>query len=178
MEQPSAISGFTLIELIAVILLMGLLVLGGTSFMTYGVRGFTLVGTHVDFLQKSGLAMERLIREMENMDRVYQAGAAGVRFRRDGDDYGIALAGNEIRIIRSNALPGDGQGAVLADNITAFSLNFQDPSNSTWTPDANNSLRELARVEISFTMTIEGLSRQFDMVVNPTYTDMLNGPAS
>lgn len=59
-------AGFTLIELVLVIVLLGILAIGATSYMRYGAQIFQDVGERDRLLASARFSLERLVREIRN----------------------------------------------------------------------------------------------------------------
>lgn len=182
MKQPAHFlntNGFTLIELIVSMVIIGLIGFGASLFFVYAAKGYMLTRANTELFQKTNLAMERLIRETKQMDTVYSVSATSISFQRDGEDFGISLVGTDLKLIRSSQLPdASTPGSTLIDNVSAFNLSFEDADGNTWTVPADNSLTGLSRIIIQLTIDIENTSRTFTMEVNPVYNDTINGPTS
>jgi len=87
--------GFTLIELIATLLLGGVLSMGGASLIIYVVQGFITVQQHAGLAQGIELAMGRLVREARHADAI-AGGGASVTFMRDGVARVFSLTGSTL----------------------------------------------------------------------------------
>lgn len=170
--------GFSLIELIAVIVIMGIIGLGASLFLSYAVKGFVIAHANSEIYQKSNIALERLSREMKHMDEIYQFTNTSILFQRDGDTYGVAKVSDTIQISRNSGIPGPSGGSVLVDNVNTFSIFLEQADGSSWSVPINNDLTGLSNVRISLTINIEGTTRNFTIEMNPVFNNMVNGPTS
>ncbi len=171
-------NGFTLLEIIVTLIIMGLISLSATAFLLYGVEGFLMARANTEVYQKASIAMERLVRETKNFDTLFQITSDSMRYQRDNQGFGVALVGDDIMMIRANALPDEDNGSILIDNVNAFSIVFEDVDGNPWAVPVDNSLTGLSKITISMTIAVGGTSRTFSAEVNPFYNDMVNGPTS
>lgn len=172
-------NGFSLLEMIAVLIILGFIGIGASTFMVYGVDGFMLAKANNEVFQKTSIAIGRLFHETKNLDEIYAFNSTSIRYRRDGQAFGIAKVGNKLRIIRANAIPKKGNlGSILMDNVKSFSISFKDIDDNNWTVQSNNSLTGLLKIIISMNVAIESTARVFSIKVNPYYNNMVNGPTS
>lgn len=171
--------GFSLVELIATLVIMGIIGVGASLFMVYGVQGFMLARIGNETYQKSNIAMERLSREMKNMDTIYQFSSDSIRFERGGATFGIALVGSNIQLVRANALPSAGTpGFTLMDGVTGFVLGFENPDGSAWAIPGNNSISGLSKITIRMDVSVGSNSRTFTVEINPFNNNTVNAPTS
>jgi len=176
--------GFTLIEIIVCLILLGIIGIGVALYFVNAVEGFLLTKATNEAAQKVNLALERLSREIKNMDYVNQQGDKYICFSRDNTDFCIAKVNSEIQMNRSNTLPSAGSaGNVLIDNVTGFSLKFwqgSDTTTGTWTmPVSTDSdyqtLTGLSRVTITLVLEIfDNITRTFTIDINPLYNSTVD----
>ncbi|MBT4970170.1 MAG: prepilin-type N-terminal cleavage/methylation domain-containing protein [Bacteroidetes bacterium] len=172
-------NGFSLFELIAVLIILGFIGLGASTFLVYGIDGFLLARANNEVFQKTNIAMGRLFNEAKNLDEIYAINSNSMRYRRDGQAFGLALVGNKLRILRANQIPASGNlGSILMDNVNSFSISFKDINNNNWIIQSNNSLTGLLKIIISMNVAIENTARVFSVEINPFYNNMVNGPTS
>lgn len=170
--------GFSLIEIIATLLIIGILGIGVASYFAYSVEGFLLARANNEAFQKVNTALERLVRETKNMDSIFQVGAGSMRYSRDGTNFGIARVGNTVRLIRADSIPTAATGAVLIDDVSGFGLQFLDAAGTAWTMPGDNSLTGLSRIVITLTVNVYDASRTFSVDINPLYNNTIDGPTS
>lgn len=172
-------NGFSLFELIAVLVILGIIGVGASTFVVYGVDGFLLAKANTDVFQKTNIALGRLFHETKNLDEIYEIHPNSIRYRRDGQAFGLALVDDKARIIRANAIPDKkNSGSVLMDNVNSFSLDFKDIDGNKWAVQSNNSLTGLLKIIISLNVAIKNTSKVFTIEINPFYNNMVNGPTS
>lgn len=111
--QNTSASGFSLIELVATLVLVGLLAAGGFSLAVYVVHGFGLAREHAELAASIELAMARLLREARDAEVVQVAGNV-ITFTREGDDRVFARDGTDLEMtFDESAYP-------LMRNVTDF----------------------------------------------------------
>lgn len=152
--------GFTLIEMILAIMILGLLAAAAAMAISHGTRASLEAQTRVDTLSKLRVATERLTREIRLMRRdpalptdfdIVSRSAAALSFRRLDPD------GSTVRTVSiDGATPGvvtlgyDSPAGtpVLTDQVGAFTLTYYQADGTTLSAtDA-----DLAFVEISLTL--------------------------
>jgi len=170
--------GFTLIELIATMVIMGIIGIGAALFLTYIAQGFFLAKTNQTVFQKANIAIERLMLEMKHMEQISAKDNTSISFKRNGNDFGIALVAGTIKINRGGSIPNADTGYILIDNVNNFNLVFENGDGNAWAVLADNSLTGLAKVTITLVLDLEGSSRTFTMEINPLFNDMVNGPTT
>ncbi len=89
--------GFSLIELVATLLLAGLIAGGGASLVVYVAQGYNTVRQHAGLAQGAELAMGRLVREARHADaNGIAGGGASITFTRAGAAHLFALTGDTL----------------------------------------------------------------------------------
>ncbi|MDX9980750.1 MAG: prepilin-type N-terminal cleavage/methylation domain-containing protein [Lentisphaeria bacterium] len=112
---------FTLAEVIAVLVIMGIVGAAASFSFGAGARGFVLGQTRLDLSQKAQVAMQRIILELRFTDFDPDTGdllltvaedGESIAFttRRDGSNQQIAFTGSELHL----------NGKVLMDRVNAF----------------------------------------------------------
>lgn len=165
--------------MVVTLLITGLIGLGAASFLADSAQGFLMSRASGQAFQKTGIALERLLREFKHMDTISQASNAGIVFGRTGTHFGLSLVGTDLKLIRDNSLPGEGRGSILLDHVSGFELDFFDADGNAWAVPGDMSLTGLSRVRIRVTVTVyDTASRTFTLEVNPLYNNTVNGPVS
>ncbi|MFH7320807.1 type II secretion system protein [Desulfurivibrio sp. D14AmB] len=113
-------NGFTLIEVIAVLVLLGLLFAMAGGGIAAGARGYLLARENSVLSQKAQLALSRMAREFQDcFDCVGPEGAVALPFsytniRRDTPANVLAFSGGTITL----------DGNILVDQVADFNLSY------------------------------------------------------
>ena len=158
--------GFTLIEIIAVLVIMGLLAaVAGLGIVT-ATRGFVLTRSNAETAGKSQMAMSRIVREFTEIMDVSIANATGISYTRLDGAHSLALVGNNIRVTDTAALPTSGTGNVLIDQVSSLNLQYFK-GDSTWVPGTDDvNLLSAISVDLSLTRP-DGISQIFSTTITP-----------
>ena len=145
-------AGFSLIELIAVLVLVGIMGVGAGFGITNIVDGFLLSRDAVATAGKGQLALLRLSRELRVIKSVSSASASSIQFvakhgDTDAEDMNYTVTRSGATITLDDGVNTD----VLVDRVNALALAYYDTYNgaaqTTWTP---------SRRIIQVTITLEG----------------------
>jgi prepilin-type N-terminal cleavage/methylation domain-containing protein len=119
-------NGFTLIEIIASLVILGLL--GGTiSVLILGrvVDAFYLTKTNVETAQKGQIALNRLTKEFTNITKVNSSGAASINFNSLSYVDGTLQTDRNVSWVGDTLLIGNGDDLdILVDNVSSFVLTY------------------------------------------------------
>ncbi|MBZ2173512.1 type II secretion system protein J [Nitratidesulfovibrio sp. SRB-5] len=161
--------GFTLIEIIVVLMLVGMLAAVAGVGIATGARSFVTAREASDLAQEAQLAMDRLTREIvELVDIPANSSSTLLVLRNVGArgaaqfDRSIQYVSNARAIRIADGRGGAANGDTLIDNVTAFSLTYwqEDASSTSWA--ANTDARLLSAIDVDFTLTAPGgTTRQF-----------------
>ena len=158
-------NGFTLIEIICVLVLLSLLGLFGTQMLTTAVRGYTNARNTDEVVQKAQMALQRMTVEFSYIALAGMSGTAS------SIQYNININGvNETHMVSQNGnrllYQQGGANYTLLDGVSAGSLGFTY-SNAYANAGVNNTTNNasITIVGISFTMQGDdpslGLSKAF-----------------
>ena len=144
-------NGFTLIEIIASLVILGLL--GGTiSVLVLGrvVDGFYLTKTNVETAQKGQIALNRLTKEFTNIVTVSSSvPPVLISFTRSyGDGTLQVQADRNVSLVNDTLLI---DGDILVDNVSSFELRYYDDFSSS-NPTSWSSKSKV----IEFTLSLVG----------------------
>jgi len=178
--------GFTLVELIIVLLLVAVIsALAGLGIVT-GLKGYVFAKENASITQKAQLTMSRLSRELlESADiTVANAGAATFQYLDGYRSLGIVGTGTnkEIKIVdgaTSSLLPPDDtRGDVLINNVNSFTITYYKTAGTPWVLGADDATL-LTQIKIDLVLNHPDSSIgtiSFSTVVNPRNTGTYNVP--
>jgi prepilin-type N-terminal cleavage/methylation domain-containing protein len=173
-------NGFTLIEVIVVMILVGIVAVALSGIIVYGVNNY-IFGRDVGQLsQRVQLAMARINKELIDATAVSSAFAKTSQITytsSSGDTYILLLGGNQITLNKN------GTGAqVLINGVTANNngkdfLTLSQTDASDWT-SAANTFAQLARIQVQITLDIPNTSNHLDFQtsINPRGNGVPNAP--
>ena len=167
-------SGFTLVEVIVSVLLLGLVAFGAIFFLFSGVSGYIFSKQTTALSQKANLALARITKEfnseMKEVELITSSSVKYVYQYNPEQKRYMALVGTEarkeIKIITGAdpAVPGSSDPGVLIEQVSDFTLTFKKCDDSAWTvSDAMNDL-----CKIVFTLTLFVNSYDADTVAFTT----------
>lgn len=159
--------GFTLIEIVVVLLLVGLVTAVVGLSVVKMVNNFFFARTNADTLLKGQIAMARMVKELNNVRIVSAASATSITFTsyRDANTRTISWGGSGTNLL----LNGD----TLTDDVDDFSLAYYDTfdgaAQTTWAA---------TRRMIEITLSVKGAENTistFNARVAPSF-DVLPPP--
>ena len=163
--------GFTLIEVVVVLILVGILSAMAGLGMVQGIQGYLFARENAPTTQKVQIAMARLSRELMEISSVYSNTATSIAYKNIYGDHAVAKVGNEIRLIDGQTLPTAGTGDVLIDQVNTLTLTY------TWPTPSDIKTLSAIRVDLVLDRTDSGIGTvTFTTEVNPRNTGTYNGP--
>jgi len=181
-------NGFTLVEIIASLVIVGIMATVAGFWMVLGAQGYNFSRENSVIAQKAGLTLARLGRELTELTEVdsvnsdgscirYKVGAISPYYR------AIGLNGTLLELKVSSASDCDCStpGFTLTDNVSGFTLKYEDAAGTSpipSTPPAN--LGDLAAIHVDFTFSrSDGTDTEtFKTAVNPRNNGTPNGPGA
>ncbi len=90
--------GFTLVEMLAVLAIVGLMLMGAFSFYHSGITSWQRGVDRLDYQQSARISVETMVRELRYAQEVKVASPGEVHYYLDGDPnyYLYRLAGEEL----------------------------------------------------------------------------------
>lgn len=192
MQQPTANErGFTLIETIAVLLLMAIITAVLGMAIVQGVKSYVFGRQNVAVSQKAQLALARMERELRAITDIDTTNSDDncIRFKRETASLYFRSIGLHANSIRMNtaanadaACPGGGApGDLLLDRVSGFSIDYEnEQGNFTADGQPPDELKNLRAIHINLTVKRLDSSRSenFSLIVNPRNNGLLNAPGS
>ena len=146
--------GFSMVEAVVAILLMGLLAMAAIPLISGGVEAYQTTSSQVVTLSKLRYATERIARELRevrrtgvNYDTTTAPGASVVFTKFDGNQ--VTITGAPPLVSLGYQIPA--ATATLTDQVSALAFRFLDINGNV---TASTAL--VAFVEISLSLTVDG----------------------
>lgn len=173
--------GFTLIEIISVIIIMGIMALVLSNAIVYGVQGYIFARNADQLAQKAQLAMARIKLELIRISAVPQATKDQIDFIllpsmipscavTEGCQYRITRTGTQITLQRITAPAIPAQVLIDGLNLTNGGddfLTYERTDGGAWTTaDGFNTLAKI-EVRIAFDMAGVGSPLKYESSINP-----------
>jgi prepilin-type N-terminal cleavage/methylation domain-containing protein len=169
-------AGFTLIEVIIVMVLVGILaVMAGMGILS-GVQSYIFAKENAPTSQKAAAAMARMSREFMELSSITSVGTSSIVYTDINGNHALALVGGEIRMIDGSVLPTATTGDVLIGNINSMTLSFYKGALSWTTSDDIKDLT-IIQIDIVVDRADSGIGTiSFSTRVNPRNTGLSNAP--
>jgi len=173
-------SGFTLVEIIVSLVLVGMMAaIAGMGIVT-GTRGYLLAKENSHMAQKAQIAMARIQRELMELTDIARNQADPAFIIYDNTTGRHAIARDNTTIKMYNLTPGaitlQGDGDVLVDNVNNFILNYYRGS-SGWNFGSDH-INLLSAIKADLTLDRSdgaGNAVTFTTTVNPRNTNNYGG---
>lgn len=153
-------AGFTLIEIIVAMVLMGTLAVFIAMFLWYDVNMYQKVVANTDGLQSSRMALQRMasdIRQIANQDSIIIANSSALKFDNANDSLVSYLyAGGELR---KNSYP-------FLKNVSAFQFIYYDESGSSISSPVSD-FGQISTVRVSITTNQNGKVLSLNTTIRP-----------
>jgi len=177
MSERTNAPGFTLIEMIGVILILGLLGMTFSLSLQYGVQEYVAAREATALSQKARLALTRMQVELVEMQDVRTSGGGTVNgsslafLDRDGVAMSFELTGNAVTLNGQDILV-DGLGTYGAGEAL---FTYQNAAGTPWT--SANSFDSLYKITILLKMAVDaGGSFDFTLTLSPRKSAPPNAP--
>jgi len=197
MKKSSA--GFTLIEVIVSLVLMGIVGIIAAMGLVQGIKAYAITRTSSETVQQTEYALNRIKLEFMNMDTVTAASSESIRFTTDrvlnratGTLYTIARSGNKITIDNGTGpedlLTGVGTGGAFLTytnndgnawvQTDGFGLTGSTPSPCSSDDSCCGSSLNNITINLIITRPDGGGNLTFTTSINPRNNECTNGPQS
>jgi prepilin-type N-terminal cleavage/methylation domain-containing protein len=182
-------NGFTLIEIIISLVIVGIMASIVGILMVLGVQEYAFSKENIAVSQKASLALKRIekeIRGLTAMDEIHSNDSC-IRYKIETlSPYyrAIGIRGNsiELKIVPDSDCDCATNGDVLADQVSSLILSYEssasDPSTVSSSPPLK--LQDLSEVRVLFTLNLRSgeVSKSFEVRINPRNNGNLNGPGA
>lgn len=172
--------GFTLIEIIAVLVLVGMMAAFVGIGLVQGVQGYVFARENAVTTQKAQAALTRMARELILINNIYTSQSNGIAYTNIVEgDRAVALVGSEVRIKDGTTLPTSVTGDILIDNVNSMTFSyFADRSGTTiWNVGMGMKALALIRIDLVLNRQDSGVAPvSFFTEINPRNNGNLNGP--
>ena len=182
-------TGFTLIEVIVCLMLLGIVGSFATFFIVSGLKGYMLSTQNAALTRKASLAMARIAKEFNSeMKEVDVITGSSVRYVYQYNPrfyrY-VALVGTgerkEVKIVvgdETMPVPEGSDPEVLIDQVKNFELAFKKCDGSDWI--VGNDMDDLCKIGVKLTLFINPIGIEeipFETTVNPPNPHYIIGSA-
>ncbi|MEA3470966.1 MAG: type II secretion system protein [Thermodesulfobacteriota bacterium] len=168
-------SGFTLVEVIAVLVLVSILAVIAGMGIVRGVEGYLFARENAVITQKAQLAMARIRLEMNEIMSVASATGASIEFTTPDGDSKIGLDGNAVKLAGGAVALTNGD--ILIDDVNSLSLTYTKDTGAAWT--TSDDIKELSEIGIRLVVnheTSQAGTVSFFTTVNPRNSGEASGP--
>lgn len=155
--------GFTLIEIIFVLIIVGIMLAVGGLGLVHVVKGMIFTKMNAATTQKGQIAMTKLVREFSNISGVTASGTQSITFK--SIKYGVEgtrkveFSGNTITFSEGTSVD------ILMDQVSAFNLLYYNYNNIVHPGTWQDSSRV---IEIRLKLTgADGVESEFIERVRP-----------
>lgn len=180
-------AGFTLLEIMLSLMIVGLIASVAGSAIVAGLNGYLAAKDNQSLAQKSQLAMLRVSRHLSEFvnipDQSTNAKPDSIIIESLSPTssntirtFAIGLDGLQLKIAEDDrgTSPDYHNGDVLVDGVSSFALTYYRDG-ATWQP-AGDSLQRLATIQIDLVMVRpDGVTRSFVTQVHPRNINSLGG---
>jgi len=159
-------AGFTLIEIILTLVLVGIMATVGGMAVITGMKGYLLARENASITQKAQVALSRLNREMMELVSITSASSTSIVYTRPSGTRSLALVGNQLKIVDGTTLPNASLGDVLIDQVSSIQIEYSK-AGTNWVL-GTDLIELLSGVRITLVLTRSNAS-----ISNPAFTTMV-----
>ena len=162
-------SGFTLIEIIVTLIIVGIIATIAGMGIASGIKGYMLARGNAAITQKSQMALARVSRELMELVDVATAQPSRVTYNRFDFDSGnivsqtMYLDSGSVKIVSGSTPSG---GDTIVDDVGSFTLTYYKGTN-TWQTADDIQLLSTIRIVIGLTNPGGGSDLPFSTTVTP-----------
>ena len=140
-------AGFTLIEVVVTLVLVGIMAAVAGMAIVQGVQGYVFARENATTTQKAQLAMVRMSRELIELTDVTSAGDSPttIVYDRDSDSHTIAFD-NVNACVTLDA-------GVLVDDVSSLSLSYWKSDGTTAWVQGTHPIEDLSTIQIDLALS-------------------------
>ena len=180
-------SGFTLIEMIAALIILGIMAIALSSAIMYGVQNLISARDAAQISQKAQLALARINRELVDLNSVNAASTNNNSIQytlSTGGEFRIRFLNSQILLAGINPAVAEQVllGGLDATNGGNNFLTYTNFSGSAWT--TADPINQQARINIIIVIKLAGTGQlhqnqllSFTTTVNPRRNGVQNAPS-
>lgn len=168
--------GFTLVEVIAVLILVGLIGGMAVNILLYGVEAYVFSKRNASMAQRANLAVTRISRELIEITEVGGAQPGRIDYETIYGSFAVKQEGDDLYLVRDGADYLLFEGAANDAGQPLFEYFTQ--SGGTWVP---GGLEPLFSIRVSLvvdwpTGVNQTSQKTFIVVISPRNNGVKNGP--
>lgn len=143
--------GFTLIEVIVTLVLVGITAALAGMWIVSVANGYVFAKMNASTVQKAQLAMTRLTKEFSAIQSVTASSSTGITFIRTDSalssvPIAVSLSGNALQL-NVNSTGNN----ILTDTVSSFALTYCDNANSASCPSTWSSTSKIINITLVLT---------------------------
>ena len=131
-------AGFTLIEVVVTLVLVGIMAAVAGMAIVQGVQGYVFARENATTTQKAQLAMARMSLELLELTDVTTAAGNQIVYDRDSGSHTITFASGIVTI----------DGDVLVDDVDSLSLSYWKSDGTTAWVQGTDPIGDLSTIQI------------------------------
>jgi len=166
--------GFTLIEVIAVLILMGIVALALATTLVTAVEGYLFTKDSADGAQKAQLALARISKELLRASAISTATSTTVAYTTPAGIFQVEK-NNEIITLEKTDSPSYGPQTLIDNVETNYGsdsfLVFEKLDGSTWSPADDINTLHAVKITLKVTGTSGRQIPIFKTLINPRQND-------
>ena len=145
--KKANIKGFSLIELMVVVVILGLIVLGLVTFFTGGVRSWIAGHSQLEAQRNARQAMDQMVRQIREANKIYSTSISDeIYFHTPFDgDISFSLLGRDLKRINN----------IMISNVQSLVFTYLDNSGSTVGPTDSDKESKVSKVHINLQVDVD-----------------------